>query len=634
MSEHEYEDDGPAQRLDRAIWTRIWGYTRPYRREVVWLSLLAIGTAAADIALPIVTQRVIDGVAEQGAEFRFAPYVLAYAALSGVLCACVLGFIRVGGFLRTHVGHDIRRDGFDNLQRLSFSFFDQKPVGWLVARMTADCDRLSQILAWGVLDLVWGGAVLVGVCVVMLWTDAVLALVALSVLPVVAALSLWFQRRILDSARQVRGLNSQLTAAYNEGISGVRTVKALAGEEQGDARFGALVGRMHAASVRNQLLSALYLPLVMCLGSLSTGLVLVWGGVQVDALGLSLGTLILFVTYSRMFFEPVQEIAAWFAEMQMAQAAAERVLSLVEAVPEIEDGPAVRERVRAHAQQELAPGQARDGLSDAIEHIEFRDVGFAYGAGPPVFADLNLSLRAGESVALVGSTGGGKSTLVGLLARFYEPTQGAILLDGHDYRERELAWLRGKLGVVQQQPYLFGGSVADNLRFGRLDASDEELRACSQLIGLDEYVQRMPQGYDTPVGEFGDRLSAGERQLVSLARALLADPELLILDEATSAVDTHTEQVLQAGLETVLHGRTSVVVAHRLSTIQRADRILVVEAGRIVEQGDHASLLAQGGRYFELYTQQALRESGTGGLHWGEEPASPPESGAGSDVER
>ncbi len=615
--EHE-EDLTPAQRLDGVVWKRIWQYTRPYRRELVMLSVLAAGTASADIALPIITQRVVDGVAEQGREFRFGPYVAAYAAIGTLLCACVFGFIRVGGFLRTHVAHDIRRDGFAKLQRLSFSFFDQKPVGWLVARMTSDCDRLSQILAWGVLDLVWGSALLLGVCIVMFATDALLAAVALSVLPLVALISLYFQRKILSSARAVRGLNSALTAAYNEGLAGVRTVKSFAAEHDGEQRFDGLAEKMHTASVRNQLQSALYLPLVMCLGSLSTGLVLAWGGVRVDGIGLSLGTLILFVTYSRMFFEPVQELAAWFAEMQMAQAAAERVISLVDAVPAIKDSDELREAIAANARAPRVDGLALDGHPEALSEIVFEEVGFRYGEGPPVFEGLDLKLQAGENVALVGSTGGGKSTLVGLLARFYEPSAGRILIDGVDYRERSLSWLRAKLGVVQQAPYLFGGSVADNLRFGRLEASDEELTSCARLVGLDDYVQRMPNGYDTPVGEFGGKLSAGERQLVSLARALLADPEILILDEATSAVDTQTEQSLQAGLEAVLAGRTSVVVAHRLSTIRRADRILVIEGGRIVEEGDHEALLAGGGRYFELYTQQALRESGAEAVQWSE----------------
>ena len=606
------EDEHRARGLDFGLWRRLWAYTRPYRREVALLCLFGVLTAAVDVSYPLVTRAVIDAVDQHGGQVDLKPYVLIYAGLTVVFCLSIAGFIRLAGKIRTHVACDIRRDGFDNLQQLSFSYFDRRPVGWLMARMTSDVERLSNILAWGVLDLVWGLTLMTGIATLMLVMDFQLGLVVLAVVPFLALVSVLFKRRILASSRLVRKTNSRLTASYNEAAVGVRTAKAFGREDADLKSFSGLSGTMEGASLRNAIQSALYLPAVLTLGSLATGLALAWGGVDVGAGRITIGTLIAFLTWTKHFFDPVQEMAHWFAEMQMAQASAERILGLIAEEPSIRDSALTRYVVEARRNGDRGDGSevAEDGFADAFGTLEFRDVGFSYDGGrggEPVLEHFDLTMRPGESVALVGATGSGKSTIAGLACRFYEPTSGQVLLDGVDTRRRGLAWFRSNLGIVQQSPHLFSGSLADNIRYGQLDATDEEVAEASRLAGAHDFIAALPEGYATEVGEGGVRLSTGERQLVSIARALLKRPRFLVLDEATSSVDTETEQRIQRGLERVLSGRTSLVIAHRLSTIRSADRILVIDAGRIVESGDHETLMACRGRYFDLYTQQSLR---------------------------
>ncbi|MEM7309002.1 MAG: ABC transporter ATP-binding protein [Planctomycetota bacterium] len=618
------EEEHRASRLDLDLWRRLWAYTRPYRPQVLLLCFFGIVTAAVDVSYPLVTRAVIDAVDERGAEADLLPYAFLYAGLTVVFCLSIAGFIRLAGKIRTHVACDIRSEGFDNLQRLSFSYFDRRPVGWLMARMTSDVERLSNILAWGVLDLVWGLTLMSGIATLMLLMDVQLAVVVLAVVPFLALLSVFFKRRILASSRVVRKTNSRLTASYNEAAVGVRTAKAF-GREEADLRsFSGVAGTMEGASLRNALQSALYLPAVLTLGSLATGLALAWGGVDVGAGRITLGTLIAFLTWTRHFFDPVQEMAHWFAEMQMAQASAERILGLISEEPTVRDSAMTRHVIRARRRRARSD-RAEDGFQDRFGTLAFEGVGFTYDGGEEVLADFDLTLRAGETVALVGATGSGKSTIASLACRFYEPTSGRILLDGVDYTRRGLAWFRSNLGIVLQSPHLFSGTLAENIRYGQLDATDEEVREASRLAGADDFISALPEGYDTEVGEGGVRLSTGEKQLVSIARALLKRPRFLVLDEATSSIDTETEERIQRGLDLVLEGRTSLVIAHRLSTIRKADRILVIDAGRIVESGNHAALMARGGRYFQLYTQQSLRDA-----RFGLDEATPPRSAAGA----
>ena len=606
-----FDDDALAAQMNLDLWKKLFGYAKRYPKDLAVLGGFAFTTACAEVAYPLITKGVVDEVSALGAEASLTPWIMAYVFCTLVIAVSIGGFIWMGGKIRTHVSHDIRRDGFANLQRLSFSFYDYRPVGWLMARMTSDCERLSNILAWGFLDLVWGTTMMLGIAIAMLFMNPKLAIVVLAILPLLGWVSTKFQQRILKSARQVRATNSRITGSYNEAIMGVLTSKAFVREDANLDEFKSLTDRMYGASVTNLTQAAIYVPIVITLASLATGLALAIGGIDLlDGL-ISAGTLVAFMAYTRHFFDPVEQLGHWFAEMQMAQASAERILSLIEADPEIKDSESVREALKeAEARNTSADGRyAADGGEAAIRSIELNGLGFHYDPAKPVLADINLKVNRGETIAIVGPTGGGKSTLVNVICRFYEPTKGSVLIDGMDYRNRSLHWLQSNLGIVLQNAHVFSGSIMENIRYGRLDATDAEVIAAAKLAGADDFITEMEEGYDTPTGEGGSRLSAGQKQLVSFARAILADPQILVMDEATSSVDTETEQHIQRGLANVLEGRIAFVIAHRLSTIRNADRILVIEAGRITESGSHQALMEARGHYYDLYRQQSLQEA-------------------------
>ena len=559
-----------------------------------------------EVTYPLLTKGVVDAVEQYGADADLMPWAIGYLLCTITIAISIGGFIWMGGKIRTHVSHDIRRDGFDNLQRLSFSYYDYRPVGWLMARMTSDCERLSNILAWGFLDLVWGSTMMIGIAAAMLVMNPKLALIVLAILPFLGWISAKFQRHILKSAREVRATNSRITASYNEAIMGVLTSKAFVREKANLGEFQGLTDKMYSSSVRNQTQAAIYVPTVITMASLATGLALAVGGQDLLLGVINAGTLVAFMAYTRHFFEPVEQMGHWFAEMQMAQASAERILSLIEADPDIKDSPAVLE---AMAASNHGKNKAADGGDEQIHSIELNNVSFAYDPAHPVLSDINLKVSRGETLAIVGPTGGGKSTLVNVICRFYEPTRGSVTIDGLDYRNRSLHWLQSNLGMVLQNAHVFSGSILENIRYGRLDASDQEVEEAARMAGAHDFIIAMEDGYQTPTGEGGSRLSAGQKQLISFARAILADPQILVMDEATSSVDTETEARIQRGMANVLAGRIAFVIAHRLSTIRTADRIAVIEGGRISELGSHAELMAKMGHYYELYRQQSLQES-------------------------
>jgi len=607
--EDGFDEAALARRMRVGLWRRLFDFALPHRRELAKLAFFSVSTASAELTFPLITRAVVDLVKAQGMHADLWPYAGAYLACTTLLGLSICGLLWSGIRLRTHVSYDIRNEAFANLQRLSFSFFDHRPVGWLMARMTSDCDRLSNILAWGFLDTVWGSTLMLAVAVTMLSMNVKLALVALASVPLLFWTSGAFQKRILSSARAVRRTNSRITAAYNEGITGVLTSKAFVREQDNQREFQALTSQMYAASLRNMTQAAIYLPLVLTLASLATGLLLAFGGFDVVSGSISAGTLVAFMAYTRTFFEPVEQLGRWFVEMQMAQASAERVLMLIDTQPAIRDSDAVRAASARAAAGPTDAQHAPDGGPAHITHLELKDVSFAYDGKRPVVEAVNLRVTRGETIAIVGPTGGGKSTLVNLICRFYEPTHGQVLIDGIDYRARSLAWLQSNIGMVLQNAHVFSGSIMENIRYGRLTASDAEVIEAAELAGAHAFVARMEHGYATQVGEGGGRLSAGQKQLVSFARAILADPQILVMDEATSSVDTETERRIQRGLEHVLTGRIAFVIAHRLSTIRNATRIIVVEAGRITEAGTHAELMAARGHYYELYRQQSLQEA-------------------------
>ena len=613
MEDHDHADGfdehKAADGIQLQLWKRLLRYALPYRKELWLLAAGGCVTALMEIALPLLAKGVVDDVQANGVNASFALWSAAYAGCNLLLAIGGAVFVWMAGKIDAFASHDIRRDAFANLQRLSFSYFDHRPVGWLMARMTADCRKLTDILAWAFLDLVWGLTMMIGIAAAMLVMHWQLALVAIAVMPVVGWVSAKFRRRILGSARLVRSTNSRITGSYNESIMGMPTSKAFVREDANAREFASLTGTMYRASVRNLVLAAVFLPLVLTLSAVAVNLTLGVGGSLLYIGAISAGTLIAFFTLTRNFFEPVHVMGHWFAEMQMAQASAERVLSLIEAEPEIQDSASVK---RALSVQQAAPARnevAPDGGPMRITSIELVNVGFAYDPERPVLKDINLKVGMDETIAVVGPTGGGKSTLVNVICRFYEPTMGQVLIDGIDYRNRSLRWLQSNLGMVLQNAHVFSGTILDNIRYGRLTATDQEVEWCARLAGAHDFIIGMANSYQTEVGEGGNRLSAGQKQLVSFARAILAEPQILIMDEATSSVDTETELRIQQGMKHVFQGRISFVIAHRLSTIRNATRIVVIDDGRIVETGSHLALMRADGHYAALYRQQGLNET-------------------------
>ncbi len=592
---HQEEEYGGGK-FDWRLWRRILRHARPHRR---WLRIMLISgvlLAVIETLMPLSNAWIIDEAVAGNVGDAFWWFAGVYVALVTAFSVVVWWFIRAGGRLTTGVGFDLREQGFSRLQDLSFSYFDTRPTGWLVSRLTSDCTKISSLLPWFLLDLAWGSCFIVGIVVAMTIIDWQLTLWVLVIVPPLTLVSWYFQRKLLRSSRMVRRTNSILTGVYNEGLMGVRTTRALARESESLQEFQKHSGDMRQYTVRNSLQSAVYLPCIITLGAVGVGMTLWKGGIAIQlGEGLSLGDLIAFMQYAVLFSMPIQEIAARITDLQAAQAAAERVQSLIDTEPEIRDSDEVR--------------NAAEVVPFGISTLEFKHVDFWYLPEEPVLLDFNLKVTPGQTIALVGATGGGKSTIASLAARFYEPKCGEVLLDGVDYRQRGLDWFQSQLGVVLQTPHLFSGTIRENIRYGRLEATDREVEEAAEVVNAAEFIAEHEDGYDGEVGEGGSRLSVGQRQLIALARAVLADPQIFIMDEATSSVDTETEQLIQTAIETVLRDRIAIVIAHRLSTIRSADQILVIDGGRIVEQGTHTELLARKGGYWRLYTRQEAQDA-------------------------
>jgi len=574
-----------------------------FKRHIIALGFVMILVAIIDAVFPMMNKIAIDRFIVPRSTEGLGGFLVIYGVLVVVQAANVFALISLAGRVEIGLVHDLRNVGFRRLQELSFSYYDRTPVGWIMARMTSDAQRLGDTVSWGLVDIAWGGAMMIAISAFMLSMNVTLGLVVLAVMPPLVLVSLYFQKKILRSNREVRKTNSKISGAYNEGIMGAKTTKALVQEERNLADFEKLTSRMRETSIRTAIFSGLYLPIVLTLGSIGTGLALWSGGSGVLAGTITYGTLVAFVGYTVQFFEPVRELARVITELQAAQASAERLMSLIESEPEIQDAQEVVERYG----DSFMP--RRENWEKAHGRVEFRNIGFRYKEGERVLENFNLVVEPGQTIALVGETGSGKSTIVNLACRFYEPTEGQILIDGRDYRERSILWHESHLGYVLQQPHLFSGSIKENIRYGRLSATDEEIEGAARLVNAHEFINRMEKRYDSEVGEGGNLLSTGQKQLISFARAIIADPVFFVFDEATSSVDTETEKLIQDAVQVVLTGRTSFIIAHRLSTIRRADRILVIEGGKVIEDGSHYELLEERGKYYRLYTNQFLEEA-------------------------
>lgn len=586
----EFEEEEFVSQFNSRTLLRMLAQARPHWRLVVGFLVTITAAALLDSYTTYLDKLIIDEGILANNRDRLNQLLVIYGGVYLVQAAVVFGFIYQAGVLGEKLKYDLGRAMFHRLQQLSFSYFDRTPVGWIMSRVTSDTSRIAEMVSWGFMDSVWGVVRILSAFGFMLFINWRLALLVILIIPVLVIVAGEFKKRILTEYRQVRKMNSKITGAYNENITGVRVAKALVREQENLREFSYLTTEMYRAGFRAAWLSALFLPVVQLISAVAIGLIAWYGGLQVQVGGMTIGGIQAFVAYVTFMLWPIQEMARVYAEMQQAIASGERVFSLIDSESEVKDRPDAYE-------PETLWGD-----------IEFDKVEFYYEPDKPVLRDLTLRIRAGETIALVGPTGAGKSTIVNLVARFYEPKKGRICINGRDYTEYSLHGIQSRLGIVLQTPHLFSGSVRENIRYGRLDATDEEIIEAAKLAGAHDFTFTLDDGYDSQVGQGGNLLSVGQKQLISLARAVLARPQIFIMDEATSSVDTLTEALIQKGMETLLRKCTSFVIAHRLSTIKRADRILVVEDGRIAEMGSHSELIQARGHYYQLYTRQFRRQ--------------------------
>jgi len=586
------------EKMDINIWKDFLKLLKPYKSYFKKLIIMNAFLGILDSTSPLLSKYAIDTFIENKNFEGLGPYIVLYGIYIVLTSVLIYAFIYMAGKLETTMAYDIRKQGFDKLQELPLSYYDDKAVGWLMARMTSDINRLSETISWGLVDFSWGFTMMIGITTYMLILNWKLALIVLSVIPILAILSAYFQKKILKAQRKVRKINSQITGAYNEDIQGAKTTKTLVREDINLADFSTLTNSLRESSIRATIISSIYLPLVTLIGSMGTALALTMGGELILLEIISYGTLVAFISYAGQFFEPIRHMAVVFADLQAAQASAERVFSLLNEEPTIKD----RDDVIEHYGDIFNPKMEK--WPEVNGHIDFKKVNFSYKTEEMILDNFNLEVEPGQTIALVGETGSGKSTIVNLFCRFYEPTSGEIFLDGIEYRDMPQNWIHENLGYVLQSPHLFSGTISDNIKYGKLDATEEEIIDSAKLVNAHEFIMDMEKGYDTEVGEGGSLLSTGQKQLISFARAIIRKPKLFVLDEATSSIDTETEMMIQEAIQKVLEGRTSFVIAHRLSTIRNADKILVIHDGKIIESGNHKELIKQQGHYYNLYSKQ------------------------------
>lgn len=598
-----HSDDQDIQYKVRfSTWKKILGIIFKSKKHLIRLATYSGLLAMADAAIPLFNRYAIDNFFVDGNFQNFPYFVAANLLLAVVFGLLIWGFIYEAGIIEAETSYELRRQAFQNLQRLSYSYFDQTPQGWVMARMTSDARRLSLIISWGLVDFVWAGLSMIFILVILFITNAQLALIVTIIVPFMVVIAYVFRRIILKHHRVARKHNSQLTAQYSESFLGAKTTKSLSIEEGNFMEFAETARMMKRASIRAVVSSAMFSSIIMILAFVAVATTMYRGSIQVLQMAITIGTLQMFIAYTINFFEPVMSISRILSDFQNAQASAERTVGLIETKPDLIDTPEVEAAYGTLFENKTENWEPLEGS------VEFKDISFHYKEDEIILDHFNLVIAKGQSVALVGHTGSGKTTLVNLLCRFYEPRAGQILIDGKDYRERSINWLHKRLGYVLQTPHLFSTTVMENIRYGRLDASDEAVIRAAQMVGVDAFVNDLEEGYHTHVGEGGSRLSVGQKQLISFARAVLADPRILILDEATSSIDSESEQVIQEATNILLKGRTSIIVAHRLSTIVNADLIVMLDMGKITEMGNHEQLLAKRGEYFELYRNQFFKE--------------------------
>ena len=589
--------------LSPKVWKRLLPYIKGMKSYLLSALLVILAATAINASFPLFTGYAVDKFVIPESTQGLVPFIIVYVIFVLINGLSIVLWVKQLMTVEMKLGLELRRDCFNHLQKLPLSYYNVTSVGYILARVTSDTERIGGMMSWGLSNLLEGLCYIMFCIIFMFIRSPRLAVILLLLLPAAGVVAFIFQRKIIVVNRRVRETNSQITGAYNEGITGSKTSKTLVIEDVNRMEFAKLSDTMSHLSVRSSRLNAMMMPLIMSLGSLGLSIILYRGGILVGKDLLDFGILSAFISYAVSIVEPIVMITGTLSEMVMAQVGIERISSLLSEPITITDTPEVIEKYG----DSLSP--KKENWEPVLGGIRFENVWFKYPDGEEyVLEDFTLDIPPGTTVAIVGETGAGKSTMVNLACRFFEPTSGKVLVDGRDYRERSQLWLHSSLGYVLQDPHLFSGTIMENIRYGKLEATDEEVIKAAKIVSADVVAERLAEGYDSQVGEGGDKLSTGEKQLVSFARAVLADPPIFVLDEATSSIDTETERLIQNAITHMLEGRTSFIIAHRLSTITRADIILVVDDGRIVESGTHKELLAAGGYYSKLYKAMRLEE--------------------------
>ena len=574
-------------------------FVKPYKKIMISMIIMGALSSLIDSIYPLFNQYALNHFIALKTTDTIVPFIIAYIVI--LIIFVILNFVSTtwAGKIEMSVNRDLRNASFNHLQELSFSYFNQNNVGYVHARVMSDTGRIGQLVSWDMMDMVWQGSYLLFVLINMALINIHLAMYIMLIIPFAVILIIFFQKKLVALNRKIREINSKITSNFNEGITGAKSIKTLVVENKINHDFDVDSDDMEKTSVLAGRYSALFSSLVTMLSSITLAIIL-WKGGMINQEGIiMIGTLSVFMTYALNMLEPIQSIVGGIARLIAIQVNIERFTTLLETQSDVADRTEVIEKYGDTFHPKKENWEALHG------DVEFKDVSFKYPDGNEmVLEHFDLKVPQGTNVAIVGETGAGKSTLVNLVCRFFEPTFGQVLIDGKDARDRSQLWLHSNIGYVLQTPHLFSGTVRDNLRYGKPDATDEEIWKALKLVNAEFVIDKMDKGLDSEVGEGGDMLSTGEKQLISFARAILADPKILVLDEATASIDTLTEKAIQDAIFTVIKGRTSFVIAHRLSTIVDADVILVVKDGKIIERGKHAELMHAHGYYYDLYTRQ------------------------------
>ncbi|HKM11034.1 MAG TPA: ABC transporter ATP-binding protein [Bacilli bacterium] len=619
---YEEEEVKLPKKININAWFKVLRYSFKYWPILIVLLLTLFGTSLYDSSFtPIMNRAAISAVEAFGSTpginladvditinligFIFSVNFIQYVTILIVGLVLRSGLIYVSFYLTDYLNVkimvDLRRDSFTQVQKLSFAYFDKNSSGWLIARMQNDTSKISDMISWGIIRVVWIAFDIVITLITMFSMDWKMSLVILASTPLVALLSPIFESWILNLSRIARAAYSSYVSWLAECISGAKTIKTLAIEDTTYDESNAIISDLARKTFKRARAQSFFQPSVNIIAALTNAAIIFFAYQLLPSTpggAVDIALLAVFLGFVGAVYNPIQESAEILAEVMSTQASCEKILSLIESEPAIQDSPEVSAIYGTLLQPKVEQYPTVNG------HIEFTNVDFSYLPGIEIIRNLNLTIKQGQTIAIVGETGSGKSTTVNLLCRFYEPTGGNILIDGVDYRERSVGWLRSNIGYVQQTPFIFTGTIKENIRYGKLNATDEEIIRAAKIVDLDDFVMGLPEQYDTKLSDGGSSLSVGQKQLISFARALIRDPKIMILDEATSSIDTETETTIQKAIKTVLAGRTSIIIAHRLSTIVDSDRILMMVDGKIIEDGSHQELMAKNGAYHRLYMNQ------------------------------